>query len=84
MKISISGIRGTYGKDLTAKHVLDFCSNFSVLIKSGKCVIAKDTRPTGDMILNNVSAVLMQNGIDVYNLGTVSYTHLTLPTICSV
>ena len=71
MKISISGIRGTYGKDLTAKHVFDFCSNFSGLIKSGKCVIAKDTRPTGDMILNNVSAALMQNGINVYNLGMV-------------
>ena len=68
MKISISGIRGVYGQDLSAKNVFDFCSSFSSLIKSGKCVIARDTRPTGTMILNNVSAALMQNGIDVYNL----------------
>tara|TARA_B110000014_G_scaffold239330_1_gene206647 strand:+ start:433 stop:1722 length:1290 start_codon:yes stop_codon:yes gene_type:complete len=68
VKISISGIRGVYGQDLSAKNIFDFCSSFSSLIKSGKCVIARDTRPTGAMILNNVSAALMQNGIDVYNL----------------
>ena len=68
MKISISGIRGVYGSDLSAKDVFNFCSNFSNLIKSGKCVIGRDTRPTGKIILENVSAALMQNGIDVYNL----------------
>ena len=69
MKISISGVRGIYGKDLTPKNILELCNNFSTLIKSRKCVIARDTRPTGKIILDNVSAVLMQNGIDVYNLG---------------
>ena len=69
VKISISGIRGVYGSDLSAKDVFNFCSNFSNLIKSGKCVVGRDTRPTGNMILENVSAALMQNGIDVYNLG---------------
>ena len=69
MKISISGVRGIYGKDLSSKNILEFCNNFSTLIKSRKCVIARDTRPTGKIILDNVSAVLMQNGIDVYNLG---------------
>ena len=69
MKISISGVRGIYGKDLSPKDILEFCNNFSTLIKSRKCVIARDTRPTGKIILDNVSAVLMQNGIDVYNLG---------------
>jgi len=69
VKISISGVRGIYGKDLSPKNILEFCNNFSTLIKSRKCVIARDTRPTGKIILDNVSAVLMQNGIDVYNLG---------------
>jgi len=69
VKISISGVRGIYGKDLLPKNILEFCNNFSTLIKSRKCVIARDTRPTGKIILDNVSAVLMQNGIDVYNLG---------------
>ena len=69
VKISISGVRGIYGKDLLAKDVFQFCNNFSTIIKSGKCVIARDTRPTGKIILENVSASLMKCGIDVYNLG---------------
>jgi len=71
VKISISGIRGVYGKDLSAGSIFEFCNNFSTLIKSGKCVIARDTRTTGNMILDNVAGALMQNGIDVYNLGMV-------------
>jgi len=71
VKISISGVRGIYGKDLLPKSIFEFCNNFSSLIKSGKCVIGRDTRPTGKMILDSISATLMQNGIDVYNLGMV-------------
>lgn len=71
MKISVSGIRGIFGNDLTLKDVLRFCNNFSILIKSKKCVIAHDTRPSGSMIIETVSAALLQCGIDVYNLGMV-------------
>ncbi len=71
MKISVSGIRGIFGNDLTLKDVLRFCNNFSSLIKSKKCVIAQDTRPSGSMIIETASAALLQCGIDVYNLGIV-------------
>ena len=70
MKKTISGIRGIFGEDLNLKDVLEFCNNFSVLIKSSKCVIGKDTRPSGAMIKNTASAALMQNGIDIFNLET--------------
>ena len=69
MKISVSGIRGIFGKDLTLRSVLKFSKNFSTLINSKKCVIAADTRPTGHMIVETVKAGLMQSGIDVYDLG---------------
>jgi len=69
VKISVSGIRGIFGNDLTLKDVLRFCNNFSSLIKSKKCVIAQDTRPSGSMIIETASAALLQCGIDVYNLG---------------
>ena len=69
LKISISGIRGIFGKDFTLKDVLKFCNNFSTLIESKKCVIANDTRPSSNMIKETVAASLMQCGIDVYNLG---------------
>jgi len=71
VKISISGIRGIFGNDLTLKDVLRFCNNFSTLIKSKKCVIARDTRPSGNMVIETASAALLQNGVDVYNLGMV-------------
>jgi phosphomannomutase len=71
MKKTISGIRGIFGDDLNLKDVLEFCNNFSSLIKSKKCVIGKDTRPSGSMIKDTASAALMKNGIDIFNLETV-------------
>jgi len=71
VKISISGIRGIFGNDLTLKDVLRFCNNFSALVKSKNCVIAHDTRPTSSIIVETASAALMQCGINVYNLGMV-------------
>ena len=71
MKITISGIRGIFGNDLTLKDVLRFCNNFSTLIKSKNCVIARDTRPSSSMMIETASAALLQNGVDVCNLGMV-------------
>ncbi len=71
MKKTISGIRGIFGEDLNLKDVLEFCNNFSSLIESKKCVIGKDTRPSGQMVKDTASAILMKNGIDVFNLETV-------------
>ena len=71
MKKTISGIRGVFGDDFNLKDTLQFCSNFSSLIESKKCVIGKDTRPSGTMIKETASAALMKNGINIYNLETV-------------
>ena len=75
MKKTISGIRGIFGEDLNLKDVLQFCNNFSSLIESQKCVIGKDTRPSGSMMKDTATAALMKNGIDVFNLETVP-THV--------
>jgi phosphomannomutase len=69
VKISISGIRGIYGQDLTLHDVNRFASQFASLIKSGNCVIARDTRPSSEIIERVVTAALMASGINVYNLG---------------
>ena len=71
MKITISGIRGVFGDELTPKDVMRYCNNFTALVKSKKCVIGYDTRPSSNIIVNDVTASLMQCGIDVYNLGMV-------------
>jgi len=71
LKKTISGIRGVFGEDLNLNDILEFCGNFSSLIKSKKCVIGKDTRPSGSMIKETACAALMANGINVFNLETV-------------
>ena len=71
MKKTISGIRGVFGDDFNLKDTLQFCNNFSSLVETKKCVIGKDTRPSGTMIKEIASAALMKNGINVYNLETV-------------
>lgn len=71
MKKSISGIRGIFGDDLTLADVLRFCSNFAPLIKSKRCVVGNDTRPSSDMVRETAIAAMMARGIDVYNLGMV-------------
>jgi phosphomannomutase len=69
LKVSISGVRGIFGYDLNLNDVIKFCQNFSVLIKSKKCVVAQDTRPSSKLLSEVACASLMENGIDVYNLG---------------
>lgn len=71
LKKSISGIRGIVGEDLKLDDVLRFCRNFAPVIKSKKCAIGSDTRPSNDMIREVAVAALLEQGIDVYNLGMV-------------
>ena len=68
MKKTISGIRGILGEDLNLKDISQFCTNFSSLIKSQKCVIGKDTRPSGSIIKDAASSALLKKGIDIFNL----------------
>ena len=69
MKISISGVRGIYGQDLNLHGVSRFAGQFASVIKSGRCVLARDTRPSSRIISQTVTAGMMAGGIDVYNLG---------------
>lgn len=69
MKVSISGVRGIFGDDLNLKDIIHYCRNFSPLVKSKKCVIGRDTRPSGEIVTNVAIASLLERGISVYNLG---------------
>ncbi|MCZ6583217.1 MAG: phosphomannomutase [Thaumarchaeota archaeon] len=69
MKISVSGIRGVFGKELNLKDIIKFCQNFSTLVKSKKCVVGNDTRPSSEIIRETAIASLMERGVDVYNIG---------------
>jgi phosphomannomutase len=71
VKISVSGIRGIYGSDLSLQNISKLARLFaSSIVKPGKdCVLACDTRPSSRLIFQFVAANLMEQGINVYSLG---------------
>jgi len=69
VKISISGVRGVYGQDFNLHETNKFASQFVNMIKSGKCVVARDTRPSSRIISQTVAAGLLAGGVNVYDLG---------------
>ncbi|MDW8020713.1 MAG: phosphoglucosamine mutase [Chloroherpetonaceae bacterium] len=89
LMVSVSGIRGIVGESLTPSLLLDYTQAFAAWLyeqkSSGKLdlqvgvpkvVIGRDTRPTGQAILDFVQSVLVQCGCNVINLGVA-----TTPTV---
>lgn len=71
MKATVSGIRGVFGADLRPLDVITFCNAFAE-IAGVDCVMARDTRPSGTMLSSWAAAALMQNGINVHDLGVAA------------
>ncbi|MGN6614640.1 MAG: phosphomannomutase [Candidatus Nitrosocosmicus sp.] len=75
MKISISGIRGIFGDDLTLGEISKLSRLFSSYVCNNfdrpSCVIARDSRKSGKIISDIVIGCLLEQGINVYNLGIV-------------
>jgi phosphomannomutase len=71
VKISVSGIRGVYGRDLSLHNLSRFTRLFASCLIKGRCscVLASDTRPSSRLISQFVAANLMQQGTNVYSLG---------------
>lgn len=71
MKISISGIRGVYNDDLTLHDAVKFSRLFGSYVSklgSKTCLLARDTRPSSDILYRIVCACLMEQGINVMNM----------------
>jgi phosphomannomutase len=69
LMIGISGIRGIVGSGLTPEVISQFVLGFGTLMKGGKIVIGKDTRPSGEMVSHSVISGLLATGCDVIDLG---------------
>ena len=77
---SISGIRGTIGghtgDTLNPLDIVKFTSAYAMFIRksrgaqcSGKIVVGRDARISGDMVRNIVCGTLMGMGFDVLDVG---------------
>ena len=77
MSDKLFGTDGIRGIANTYPLTIDFCSRLAVALSQTICTkrrmvaIARDTRISGDMLFNALSAGFTSQGIDVVNLGII-------------
>jgi phosphomannomutase len=68
--VSVSGIRGEIGINLTPEIAIKFAQALGTFIKGNKkVIIGRDTRITGDMMNNAVISGLLGTGCEVIDIG---------------
>lgn len=76
--VSISGMRGIIGENLTVNTAVKFACAFGTFLKNSKgkkklsIAIGTDSRPSRDMLKSAIAAGLCAIGIDVVDLGIVA------------
>ena len=79
LMVSISGIRGIVGDGLDPNVIVKYSSAYADFVKSGKVVVGRDARISGEMVQSIVTGTLLAKGLDVIDIGicptpTVQYT----------
>lgn len=69
--ISVSGIRGIFGTDLTPQNLAKFTAAYGTWLKGGTVVVGRDSRVTGKICEDIVAATLASVGCDVIKVGIV-------------
>ena len=67
--ISISGVRGIVGENLTPDVLAKLAAGFGTTLREGKVVIATDSRTSRRMCLDAVTSGLISTGCEVIKLG---------------
>ena len=68
----ISGVRGVVGESLTPDVLIKYSSAFGNLCKSGKVILGRDSRISGEMVRSAVISGLLATGCQVIDLGICS------------
>jgi len=68
---SISGIRGIFNESLSIQNTTFFSKKFSLQQKDGPILLARDTRPHGKQIYDNIIKSLVNIGKDVISCNIV-------------
>src|SRR5215212_3645258 len=69
--VSVSGIRGLVGSDLTPELVVRYAAALGAWASSPTVVLGRDARTSGGMFARAAAAGLMSVGADVIDLGVV-------------
>jgi len=83
LMVSISGIRGIVGSGLDPEVIVKYTNAFAEFVGTGKVVIGRDARITGEMVNQIVTGTLLAKGLDVVDIGicptpTVQFTVKTM------
>lgn len=83
LMVSISGIRGIVGDGLDPEVIVKYTNAYADFIGTGKIVVGRDARITGEMVNQVVTGTLLAKGLDVIDIGicptpTVQFTVKTL------
>ncbi|MFH1374234.1 MAG: phosphoglucosamine mutase [bacterium] len=68
---STSGIRGIIGRGIDPLLVGRYGAAFGTLLKKGRAVVGRDSRPSGEILVPAVISGLASVGIDVVDIGVV-------------
>lgn len=76
---SISGIRGIVGDGLDPEVIIKYTNAYADFVGTGKVVVGRDARITGEMVNQVVTGALLAKGLDVIDIGicptpTVQFT----------
>jgi phosphomannomutase len=80
--ISVSGIRGVIGSAFTPGMALDFVQAYATYLKQRnpkpRVLVARDTRPSGEMMRHAVLSGLIASGCEIIDLGVIATPTLQL------
>ncbi|MDR1611921.1 MAG: phosphoglucosamine mutase [Planctomycetota bacterium] len=71
LMIGVSGVRGVVGDNLTPELLVNLGQAFGTWVESGKVVVGRDTRASGDMVKHAVFSGLLSAGCRIVDLGVV-------------
>jgi len=69
LMISVSGIRGIFGADLTPQNLSKFTAAYGTWLQGGTVVVGRDSRVTGKICEDIVAATLASVGCNVIKVG---------------
>ena len=83
LMVSISGIRGIVGDGLEPNVIVKYASAYADFIRTGKIIVGRDGRISGEMVNSILIGTLLAKGLDVIDIGicptpTVQYMVKTL------
>jgi phosphomannomutase len=70
--ISVSGLRGIIGSELTPRVAMDYAAAFASTLPHGKIVVGRDGRISGSMFAQAISAALTGHGLHVVDADVIA------------